>query len=46
MRWDVTDVWDDIEPDVCQISMESIPRRSKAVIKTKGGNTKHWIEHF
>ena len=37
----VAEVWNDIEPDVCQNLIESMPRRVEAVIKAKGGNTKY-----
>ena len=33
--------WDKIEPEVCQILIESMPRRMEAVIKAKGGYTKY-----
>ena len=33
--------WNDIEPAVCQGLIESMPRRVAAVIKAKGGYTKH-----
>ena len=37
----MTEVWSDIEPDVCQNLIESMPRRVEGVIKVKGGNTKY-----
>ena len=37
----VAEVWNDIEPDVCQNLIENMPRRVEAVIKAKGGNTKY-----
>lgn len=37
----VAEVWNDIEPEVCQKLIESMPRRVEAVIKAKGGNTKY-----
>jgi len=37
----VAEVWNDIEPEVCQGLIESMPRRLEAVIKAKGGNTKY-----
>ena len=43
--WDlwerVVEVWNNIEPEVCQNLIESMPRRLEAVIKAKGGNTKY-----
>jgi hypothetical protein len=40
--WDrVAEVWNDIEPEVCQRLIESMPRRLEAVIKAKGGHTKY-----
>jgi len=40
--WDrVQEVWDMIEPKVCQDLIESMPRRVQAVIKAKGGYTKY-----
>ncbi len=37
----VAEVWDNIEPEVCQNLIESMPRRVGAVIKAKGGHTKY-----
>jgi transposase len=37
----VAEVWNDIEPEVCQRLIESMPRRLEAVIKAKGGHTKY-----
>jgi hypothetical protein len=37
----VAKVWNDIEPEVCQRLIESMPRRVEAVIKAKGGHTKY-----
>jgi transposase len=37
----VAEVWNGIEPEVCQGLIESMPRRLEAVIKAKGGNTKY-----
>jgi transposase len=37
----VAEVWNKIEPEVCQNLIESMPRRIQAVIKAKGGNTKY-----
>jgi transposase len=37
----VSEVWNAIEPEVCQNLIESMPRRIGAVIKAKGGNTKY-----
>src|SRR3979490_2058939 len=37
----VAEVWNAIEPEVCQKLIESMPRRVEAVIKAKGGNTKY-----
>lgn len=34
-------IWNDIEPDVCQELVESMPRRLQAVIAAKGGPTKY-----
>jgi transposase len=40
--WDrVAKVWGEIEPEVCQKLIESMPRRIAAVIKAKGGHTKY-----
>jgi hypothetical protein len=33
--------WNEIEPEVCQNLIESMPRRVKAVIQAKGGYTKY-----
>ena len=33
--------WNNIEPEVCQRLIESMPRRVAAVIKAKGGYTKY-----
>ena len=35
------EVWEGIEPEVCQNLIESMPRRLEAVIKAKGGHTKY-----
>lgn len=43
---DVAEVWNDIEPEVCQNLIESMPRRVEEVIKAMGGNTKYWNDHF
>lgn len=37
----VAEVWGDIEPEVCQTLIKSMPRRIEAVIKAKGGHTKY-----
>jgi DDE superfamily endonuclease/Transposase len=37
----VAEVWNNIEPEVCQNLIESMPRRVEAVIKAKGGHTKY-----
>ena len=37
----VAEVWNNIEPEVCQNLIESMPRRVEAVIKARGGNTKY-----
>lgn len=37
----VEEVWNDIAVDECRRLIESMPRRIKAVIKAKGGNTKY-----
>ena len=37
----VSEVWENIEPEVCQNLIESMPRRLEAVIKAKGGHTKY-----
>ena len=37
----VEEVWEKIEPEVCQKLIESMPRRVEAVIKAKGGHTKY-----
>jgi transposase len=37
----VAEVWNNIELEVCQNLIESMPRRVEAVIKAKGGNTKY-----
>jgi transposase len=37
----VQEVWDKIDPEVCQELIESMPRRVQAVIKAKGGSTKY-----
>ena len=37
----VAEVWNNIEPEVCQNLIESMPRRVEAVMKAKGGNTKY-----
>jgi len=37
----VAEVWKNIEPEVCQRLIESVPRRLAAVIKAKGGHTKY-----
>lgn len=37
----VQDVWDEIDPSVCQKLIESMPRRIEAVIEAKGGHTKY-----
>src|SRR3979490_3407271 len=37
----VAEVWNAIEPEVCQKLIESMPRMVEAVIKAKGGNTKY-----
>ena len=34
-------VWGNIEPEVCQKLIESMPQRLEAVIKAKGGHTKY-----
>ena len=40
--WDrVAEVWNNIDPEVCQNLIESMPRRIQAVIKAKGGHTKY-----
>jgi hypothetical protein len=33
--------WNEIPPEVCQNLIEGMPRRIKAVIREKGGHTKH-----
>jgi hypothetical protein len=33
--------WNEIEPEVCQGLIESMPRRMEAVLKAKGGYTKY-----
>jgi hypothetical protein len=33
--------WNEIEPEVCQNLIESMPRRVEAVIQAKGGYTKY-----
>lgn len=33
--------WEDIEPEICEKLLESMPRRLAAVIKAKGGHTKY-----
>jgi len=37
----VAEVWENIEPEVCQNLIESMPRRVEAVFKAKGGHTKY-----
>jgi transposase len=37
----VAEEWGEIEPEVCQKLIESMPRRIGAVIKAKGGHTKY-----
>lgn len=37
----VQEVWNNIEPAVCQNLISSMPRRIEAVIKAKGGHTKY-----
>lgn len=37
----IQEVWDKIEPSVCQGLIESMPRRVLAVLKAKGGYTKY-----
>jgi hypothetical protein len=37
----VEEEWGEIEPEVCQKLIESMPRRIGAVIKAKGGHTKY-----
>ena len=37
----VAEEWNNIPPEVCQNLIESMPRRLEAVIKAKGGHTKH-----
>ncbi|KAL0956116.1 hypothetical protein HGRIS_014913 [Hohenbuehelia grisea] len=40
--WDrVAGEWNEIEAEVCQNLISSLPRRTEAVIKAKGGNTKY-----
>jgi hypothetical protein len=40
--WDrVQEKWEEIEPQVCQDLIESMPRRMAGVIKAKGGVTKY-----
>ena len=40
--WDrVAEVWNNIDPEVCQNLIKSMPRRIQAVIKAKGGHTKY-----
>ena len=34
-------MWGEIEPEVCQKLIESMPRRIEGVIKAKGGHTKY-----
>ena len=38
----VAKVWGEIEPEVCQMLIESMPRIIAAVIKAKGGHTKYY----
>jgi transposase len=37
----IEEVWNRIQPEVCQNLIESMPRRLQAVIKAKGGHTKY-----
>jgi transposase len=37
----IEEVWSNIEPEVCQNLIGSMPRRLEAVIKAKGGHTKY-----
>ena len=37
----VVEEWGEIEPEVCQKLIESMPRRIRAVIKAKGSYTKY-----
>jgi transposase len=37
----IAEVWNKVEPEVCQNLIESMPRRVEAVIKAKGGHTKY-----
>ncbi len=37
----VQEVWDKIDPQVCQDLIESMPRRVQAVIEAKGGSAKY-----
>jgi transposase len=37
----IVEVWNNIEPEVCQNLIESMPRRIQAVLQAKGGNTKY-----
>ncbi len=39
-------VWDDIETEMCQRLIESMPRRVEAAIKVKEGNTKYYNDQF
>ena len=40
--WDrVAEVWNNIDPEVCQNLIKIMPRRIQAVIKAKGGHTKY-----
>ena len=42
----MAEVWENIEPEVCQKLIESMPRRVEAVIKAKGGHTKYYNDKF
>ena len=37
----VSEEWNAISSEICQNLIESIPRKIQAVIKAKGGHTKH-----
>ena len=40
--WDrASEVWENLEPEMCQNLIESMPRRVGAVMKAKGGHTKY-----
>lgn len=37
----IQDVWSEIDPEVCQNLIRSMPRRVEAVVKARGGHTKY-----